>query len=274
MYMVISDVESEFEVLVDRYYDPATDQFLSVDPLVAETGQPYAFTGDDPVNATDSLGNVFGPGAFNFSPTQSVSAKPGPTTAAPAQNPSPQTIEKSALASLTGSSNIPTPLEGCEQRYESSYCESLSTAAQEGLYCGSVSNGVCMEYATDVQAAKAVAGACAGVKGRDAAVYATLGTLYTATLSGFGAAGLVLLILNVTPFGLAADTIATVATVVGFGGFVAGGLAARNGYCSGGSAPEPLSPQERTCSNFTSVIGCPCPLPSLSGWAGLLHGFL
>jgi RHS repeat-associated protein len=42
--------------LIDRYYDPTTDQFLSVDPDVAETGQPYAFTGDDPLNATDPLG--------------------------------------------------------------------------------------------------------------------------------------------------------------------------------------------------------------------------
>jgi hypothetical protein len=47
---------------VDRYYDPATDQFLSVDPDVAETGQPYAFTGDDPLNATDPMGlNPFNP---------------------------------------------------------------------------------------------------------------------------------------------------------------------------------------------------------------------
>ena len=35
------------------YYDPATGQFLSVDPLVDETGQPYAYTGDDPVNGVD-----------------------------------------------------------------------------------------------------------------------------------------------------------------------------------------------------------------------------
>lgn len=42
--------------LINRYYDPSTDQFLSVDPDVAETGQPYAFTGDDPLNATDPLG--------------------------------------------------------------------------------------------------------------------------------------------------------------------------------------------------------------------------
>jgi len=42
--------------LINRYYDPATDQFLSVDPLVERTGEPYAFTGDDPLNATDPLG--------------------------------------------------------------------------------------------------------------------------------------------------------------------------------------------------------------------------
>lgn len=41
---------------VNRYYDPTTAQFLSVDPDVAETGQPYAFTGNDPLNQTDPLG--------------------------------------------------------------------------------------------------------------------------------------------------------------------------------------------------------------------------
>jgi RHS repeat-associated protein len=43
---------------VGRYYDPTTGQFLSVDPLVGETGQPYAYTKDDPVNATDPLGDI------------------------------------------------------------------------------------------------------------------------------------------------------------------------------------------------------------------------
>ena len=46
---------------MDRYYDPSTDQFLSVDPDLAETGQAYAFTGDDPLNATDPLGLTAGP---------------------------------------------------------------------------------------------------------------------------------------------------------------------------------------------------------------------
>ena len=42
--------------LIGRYYDPSTGQFLSADPLVALTGQPYVYTGDDPVNAIDPNG--------------------------------------------------------------------------------------------------------------------------------------------------------------------------------------------------------------------------
>lgn len=41
---------------VDRYYDPSTGQFLSVDPVVATTGEAFAYTGDDPVNDTDPSG--------------------------------------------------------------------------------------------------------------------------------------------------------------------------------------------------------------------------
>jgi hypothetical protein len=42
--------------VVNRYYDPTTDQFLSIDPDVMETGQPYVFTNDDPLNGQDPLG--------------------------------------------------------------------------------------------------------------------------------------------------------------------------------------------------------------------------
>lgn len=42
--------------VVNRYYDPTTDQFLSIDPAVATTGQPYVFVNDSPLNSTDPLG--------------------------------------------------------------------------------------------------------------------------------------------------------------------------------------------------------------------------
>jgi RHS repeat-associated protein len=45
--------------VVNRYYDPSTGQFLSVDPDVASTGQTYSFAGDDPVNASDPSGLFF-----------------------------------------------------------------------------------------------------------------------------------------------------------------------------------------------------------------------
>jgi hypothetical protein len=41
------------ERTTNRYYDPATGQFVSVDPMVNETNQPYAYAGDDPVNGVD-----------------------------------------------------------------------------------------------------------------------------------------------------------------------------------------------------------------------------
>jgi RHS repeat-associated protein len=59
---------SGLNYLINRYYDPTTDQYLSVDPEVAVTGQPYAFTGDDPVNATDPLGLCSGPDAICTNP--------------------------------------------------------------------------------------------------------------------------------------------------------------------------------------------------------------
>jgi len=42
--------------VINRYYDPATDEFISIDPDVAQTDQPYVFTNDDPLNAEDPLG--------------------------------------------------------------------------------------------------------------------------------------------------------------------------------------------------------------------------
>jgi hypothetical protein len=44
------------EGTVHRYYDPTTGQFLTVDPLVSVTGQPFSYANDDPVNGSDPSG--------------------------------------------------------------------------------------------------------------------------------------------------------------------------------------------------------------------------
>ena len=45
-----------------RVYDPATAQFLSVDPLKAITDEPYSYAGDNPLNRSDPTGLLFGIG--------------------------------------------------------------------------------------------------------------------------------------------------------------------------------------------------------------------
>jgi RHS repeat-associated protein len=48
-----TDGESGLQYLRARYYDPNTQQFLTVDPIVDQTGQPYGYARDDPVNLAD-----------------------------------------------------------------------------------------------------------------------------------------------------------------------------------------------------------------------------
>jgi RHS repeat-associated protein len=50
------DTESGLIYLRARYYDPATAQFLSRDPLTATTGAPYSYVDNNPLNETDPFG--------------------------------------------------------------------------------------------------------------------------------------------------------------------------------------------------------------------------
>lgn len=57
-----TDVETGFQYLQARYYDPATAQFLTRDPLLTTTRAPYSYAGNNPVNASDPSGlNPFDP---------------------------------------------------------------------------------------------------------------------------------------------------------------------------------------------------------------------
>jgi RHS repeat-associated protein len=51
--------------LVHRYYDPASGQFLTVDPALTTTEAPYSYTDDDPLNASDPTGESLWGGAFD-----------------------------------------------------------------------------------------------------------------------------------------------------------------------------------------------------------------
>lgn len=51
-----TDLESGYQYLRTRYYDPATGQFLTADPAFDLDLLRYAYAGDDPVNAIDPTG--------------------------------------------------------------------------------------------------------------------------------------------------------------------------------------------------------------------------
>jgi len=51
-----TDTETGFQYLRARYYDPATAQFLSRDPLVTETRSAYAYAEGNPFNLVDPSG--------------------------------------------------------------------------------------------------------------------------------------------------------------------------------------------------------------------------
>jgi RHS repeat-associated protein len=51
-----TDAESGLIYLRARYYDPATAQFLTRDPVNDVTRQPYSYAEDNPLNETDPMG--------------------------------------------------------------------------------------------------------------------------------------------------------------------------------------------------------------------------
>jgi RHS repeat-associated protein len=57
-----TDKETGHQYLRARYYDPATGEFLTKDPLTATTGTPYLYAHGNPLNGTDPTGLYTIPG--------------------------------------------------------------------------------------------------------------------------------------------------------------------------------------------------------------------
>ena len=55
-----TDASTGFLYLFNRYYDPRSAQFLSVDPALLSTAQPYALDGGNSLNMVDPLGLYLG----------------------------------------------------------------------------------------------------------------------------------------------------------------------------------------------------------------------
>lgn len=81
-----------------RTYEPKTAQFLSVDPALQETGEPYTYTDDNPDNESDPSGEqdvvryqdgapAYGPGTPARAPI--VTATPGTSGQSPRWTPAP-----------------------------------------------------------------------------------------------------------------------------------------------------------------------------------------
>jgi RHS repeat-associated protein len=51
-----TDSKSGLQYLRARYYDPTTEQFISRDPIVATTPQPYSYAANSPTNGSDPTG--------------------------------------------------------------------------------------------------------------------------------------------------------------------------------------------------------------------------
>jgi RHS repeat-associated protein len=51
-----TDMESGLFYLRARYYDPVTDQFVSLDPMLASTRNAFGYVADNPLNSTDPTG--------------------------------------------------------------------------------------------------------------------------------------------------------------------------------------------------------------------------
>jgi RHS repeat-associated protein len=148
------NTENQLIYLRARTYDPVTAQFLSVDPIVGATGEPYSYAADNPVNVIDPAGldadelecppppccleehppPVDHTPPVDQQPTDHTAAKPQPPLSPPPpelRHPAFPFAADGAAASLAlpGESHLPVDLG---RRLAKSYTQSLAKSAIMG----------------------------------------------------------------------------------------------------------------------------------------------
>ncbi len=121
--------------LINRYYDPTTDQFLSIDPLVSENDQPYVFTNDNSLNASDPSGlysrALDGGGVM---PTISLGSAPGSISITA---PGPTILFSGPASTWSISSSVtvsgPNATAACSVDFNASTGEITASASVDGV---------------------------------------------------------------------------------------------------------------------------------------------
>jgi RHS repeat-associated protein len=122
------DAPTGLYYLVHRYYDPGTGAFLTVDPLVSQTGQAYEYAGGDPVNRGDPSGLAPPPSACLKYVRPFVPGNP-PNTAL-------ENCVENAIGTGPGEASGPSGWDICRQSYSWWTCavmlgDPLSPAASQ-----------------------------------------------------------------------------------------------------------------------------------------------
>jgi RHS repeat-associated protein len=121
-----ADVETGLYYLRARYYDSGTGQFMSRDPAVAKTREPYSYVNDNPLNRSDPSGrqhaapaaprptceSPFGPGCGGVSPPPDCPPAPGELDLNPLDWP--VLLLESAFGAVAAAWNaIPARIQNC-----------------------------------------------------------------------------------------------------------------------------------------------------------------
>jgi RHS repeat-associated protein len=153
--------------LNNRYHDPAIGAFISVDPLVAKTGQPYLYGNGNPITLSDPSGLEPGCGATAFSASSCADAHeeaesayqkalgPQPGSGGPGQNGSTSKADELRreyvdLANNEIQRGFDPPPNAGNITYNSFFYELEATNSSQGAYITYLYGQGTLEFCEDL----------------------------------------------------------------------------------------------------------------------------